>query len=290
MKYTERKKVRVPSPQKQRSTFRVHLIRGLFLVFCAGVIGSVIYYSTRAEVFTIRDVEVTGGETIPHDVVESKVRESLQGTYAFLIPHSFSFLYPEEEIIERVSSIPRIYGVTVRRNTPTSIAVSFSEYMPHALWCTGDSTEGCSFIDTQGFAYAKAPGLLGGALVRHTTSGAGDQFLTAAGLSTDTFMRLDHFIKRFETDLGIRISEVSYKEHGDIEFMVSGGGSLYATLEKDLDAQFTHLASVLASKEFSHIKPGNFNYIDIRFETKVFVNETFATDTASTTATSTDSP
>ena len=34
-----------------------------------------------------------------------------------------------------------------------------------------------------------------------------------------------------------------------------------------------NLLVVLASPEFSHLNPGNFSYIDLRFGEKVFVNE-----------------
>jgi hypothetical protein len=40
------------------------------------------------------------------------------------------------------------------------------------------------------------------------------------------------------------------------------------------------------SEEYRHLKPGNFQYVDVRFDTKVFVNEHIA-PLVSTTATST---
>ena len=34
-----------------------------------------------------------------------------------------------------------------------------------------------------------------------------------------------------------------------------------------------NLKTILVSEEFSHLKPGNFQYIDLRFGNKIFVNE-----------------
>jgi hypothetical protein len=34
-----------------------------------------------------------------------------------------------------------------------------------------------------------------------------------------------------------------------------------------------NLMAVISSPDFSHLKPGNFQYIDLRYGNKVFVNE-----------------
>jgi hypothetical protein len=96
---------------------------------------------------------------------------------------------------------------------------------------------------------------------------------------------IDTFLARVEHDLGLRITTVTHKKNGDLEFFINGGGSILVSGERDFQITFENLGAVLASKEFKHLKPGNFRYIDVRFENKIFVNEELILST--TTATST---
>ncbi len=55
-----------------------------------------------------------------------------------------------------------------------------------------------------------------------------------------------------------------------------GGSELKTVASKDAQETIDNLLVVLASEEFAHLKPGNFQYIDLRFGNKVFVNEELA--------------
>ena len=48
-----------------------------------------------------------------------------------------------------------------------------------------------------------------------------------------------------------------------------------------------NLLTLVGSEEFSHLAPGNFQYLDLRFNTRVFVNEELPNDTSTPTSTST---
>ena len=71
----------------------------------------------------------------------------------------------------------------------------------------------------------------------------------------------------------IEISSVEFDSADDVFYVLAGGGELRATLHDPATKVFDNLEAILASKEFAHIKPGNFQYIDLRFGSKVFVNE-----------------
>ncbi len=90
---------------------------------------------------------------------------------------------------------------------------------------------------------------------------------------------IDAFIKRAAEELDFRISSLVHTKDGDIRFTINGGGMIFVAKGKDYNETFENLKSVLASKEFKHIKPGNFNYIDARFSNKIFVKEGMGTTT-----------
>ena len=51
---------------------------------------------------------------------------------------------------------------------------------------------------------------------------------------------------------------------------------------------FDNLRSILESEEFAHVTSGDFNYIDLRFGNRVFVNEEESVVEEAETATSTE--
>jgi hypothetical protein len=51
------------------------------------------------------------------------------------------------------------------------------------------------------------------------------------------------------------------------------GGELKVTLTQEPQVTVNNLNVVLTSEEFKGVQPGNFQYIDLRFGNKVFVNE-----------------
>jgi cell division septal protein FtsQ len=206
-----------------------------------------------------------------------------------LVPHRFSYTYPRDAIVEAVSAIPRVRDVRVTRVDRQSITVYFDEYIPYALWCLPEEPTNCAFLDSEGYAFASAPNLEGGALVRHIQVDNTELTLKQT-FPSKHFKEVHDFIDRLHGELDLRVTDVMYTKDGDVELFINGGGSLKIAGEQNKNDAFRYLVSILASKEFKHLEPGNFKYIDLRFGNKVYVNEQLepeihATTTASTTAT-----
>jgi hypothetical protein len=256
------------------------ILIGFAVCSLVAVVGVSIYYVTRLPAFTLTHVDVSGGETVPHMVVEKVVREALTGTYLKLIPRSFSLLYPEALVLRTVTGIPRVKDVSLS-TTGTRLSVSFTEYEPYALWCTlGDET--CQFLDQAGYAFAQVRGLSGGAFVRHITPSSTPTTHTEAFDSGD-FRRLNEFIARAETELSLRVTQVKYVEGADLILEMSGGSRLLIRQSESYDEVFENLLSVLESEAFKNLTPGNFSYIDLRFGNKIFVNDRDPQSEATTT-------
>jgi hypothetical protein len=282
-----RKKVRSRVIPPEEVSFKRHIVRGLLSVCVLVILLYGAYYITRLQTFTITEVTVEGGETISHDEVRAQVENELVGNYFALVPKRFSYLYPHDRILEVLTKIPRIHNVEVVLQDRTSIHVTFLEYIPHALWCVYEREDTpCYFITGDGYAFAEAPSLHGGALTRHSIEGL-DEIKAGVVIDPAKLSEIDTFIKKIETELGLRVTSIVHKKNTDLEFLVNGGGTILVSSGKDFQTTFENLKSVLSSKEFEHIEPGNFKYVDVRFDNKVFVNEDFSTPGASSTATST---
>jgi len=227
---------------------------------------------------------VEGGETIPHETLTNIVAEKLTGAYLKLIPYRFTLLYPHDTIVEALAAYPRVKEVTLTREH-TVLTVNFTEYTPYALWCLPD-TVSCYFLDETGYAFGESPSLAGGALIRHVLYG--EETLSRKQLMPrDDFTKLHHFLDRLATEMGIRVTEVRGTHTVDLTLSVNGGGALLIENNADYDRVFENLRTLLASKEFAHIAPGNFQYIDLRFGNKVFVNEELASESGTSSPQST---
>ncbi len=244
-----------------------------------------IWYGTRLSFFTISTVTVEGGETISHEEIKTVVLNELRGNYFLLIPHTFSYLYPHDEILTKLMNVSRIHDIDIVRTDHNTINVTFSEYTPYALWCNSiEEDKRCFFINDQGYAFTEAPDLHGGVFVRHSVEGKTE--LGQGQIFTGELIPLVHiFIERLNSELKLRVTDVVHSKDSDITLYVNGGGKILLSEQKDFDETFKNLVSLLEAKEFDHLEPGNFNYIDLRFGNKIFVNEekeTIATSTDET--------
>ncbi len=282
-----RKKTLGRIKNRHEVSFARQFFRGVFRIVLLGCFLALTWYGTRLQMFTIHEVQVEGGETISHDEIRARVTDELQGAYFLVIPKRFSYLYPHDRILEVLEKIPRAHNLIVERASRNTLAISFDEYIPHALWCidSGENTP-CMFVDSRGYAFAPAPQLDGGTLVRHVIEGS-ESLEEGAVISEDKLFALDTFLERTRDELGLRITTLTHKKNGDVEFFVNGGGSIRVSGGKDFQTTFENLKSVLTSKEFQHIGPGNFQYIDVRFDNKVFVNEELKVDESTSTASTT---
>lgn len=104
----------------------------------------------------ITSVSVSGARVESVDEIREIALRSLEGTYAFVVPRNSIFLYPGDEIQEALEErYPRIRNVDVGYRSATSVGITFEEREPFALWCEGEGA--CAFLDTLGYAFARAP-------------------------------------------------------------------------------------------------------------------------------------
>jgi hypothetical protein len=239
-----------------------------------------VWYLTRLTAVTISHIEIEGGETISHEMVEGIVERELTGAYVLLIPYRFAYMYPEARVYRAVSDIPRIHSVVVTRSSGTTLKVTFSEYLPQTLWClTTEDMSPCYFVSHEGYAFAPAPNLQGGALVRHIIEGK-TELVQGQVFESIALDRTAHFSDRLEKELGLRVREVIHTEDGDERYELGGGGAILIAEDSDIEKTFENLHAIFTSNEFGALEPGNFNYIDLRFGNKIFVNDQKATSTS----------
>lgn len=269
----ERTKKRTQMRRTTRPSFARHMLWGLLLFLVLALLGTAVYYGTRIQTLTIQAVEISGGVTIPEEVIRQEVMGELQGSYGRLVPHAFALTYPHDAIVRALLSHPRLYEPRVERKGSTVLLVEFREYEPHALLCGKDVAHPCFLIDESGFAFEEAGALSGGALTRYIEASR-DQISRGDTISADRLSAAERFIKNTEDILGFRIGTVTYTEDQDIQFGINGGGELLVSGLHNLDESFENIRTVLQVDAYTKLTPGTFQYVDARFPPKIFVNDT----------------
>ena len=257
----------------------------LLVVFVVGV-----YYGTRLHAFTISTILVEGGETVSHDEIRAKAESVLEGTYLGIIPKRFTYFYPRTALNSAISDVSRVYNVLIVKENATTLKITFDEYVPYALWCVYQRDDiPCYFLSESGFAFAEAPPLRGGALIRYYTE-SGIDIKKGNVIDSQLLSNITWFITHVDTELNFRISTVIYRNNKDIEFSVNGGGIFLVASGKDMQHTYENLKTVLQSDVYKHLAPGNFKYVDVRFDNKVFVNEEMNAPSTEDTTVATGTP
>lgn len=273
--------------KRKKPTTGVLFVQGLIglTLFC--LLGGVIYgvwYVTHLPSLNISNIEVSGGNTIDAFEIEDVVEEVLSGAYYKLIPRRFAWTYPELEIKNKVKEINKVKSVSVDRVNNNTVVVDFQEYTPHALWCVSAEGSECLYLASDGQAFAIAPQLSGTTFLRYFLLNT-EPSLGESPFSADLLGYIDSTNNLLKNKLSMKINNIEKTSREEASLYVAGGGELKITTRQSPEDTVENLLAVLSSDEFSHIEAGNFQYIDLRFGNKIFVNE----ETVSTTTEMTDS-
>lgn len=263
-----------PASKKYLDPAKVLLLKqigwGVLWLSATALFLSGVWYGTRINALTVREVYVVDGETIRAEVIKEKVQSELAGEYGHFIPRRFAWFYPKETIVEAVGNIEKIKEVKVERLSGTELSVTFSEYKPEALWC-GKGNEECFLVDKNGFAFATAPKLSGEGLLRFQKLGE-EPVIKTNLLDSGDFAEVRRLVQLLDNS-DWPVTKVEIDAVGDIFYILAGRSELRTSLRLSGDEIFDNLNSVRESEEFTHLKPGNFYYIDLRFGDKLYINE-----------------
>jgi len=232
---------------------------------------SAIWYITRLETFTVSTISVTGGFTLDKEAIRKASEGQMEGAYWKLIPKRFSYFYPEADVLVAVSQFERIKDVKVERISRREVIVTFGEYVTDALWCDIKDIKKCYLLDDLGFAFAPAPDLSGASLLRYYSPEKEPENKSYPFTTTDyqNAKQLAYFLNNY----GWFVTTVEINSNRDAFYTLAGEGEIKVTLSLDATETMENLLAVVGSEEFSHLTPGNFQYLDLRFDTRVFVNE-----------------
>lgn len=274
------------TPHRKRRIFWKRVVVGSTSLIVLACVCALVFYGTRMPMFTVDGIIVRGLETVPEADVRARTDALLAGAYYGFVPHRFTPALPEEQIALSVEGLARVRSASVHAEGK-KVVVTVVEHTPEMLWCASESaTSTCYYVDRAGTAYERSPELVGSALLRFITEGV-EPTPGASLLTDETRALLIDIARILEERHAFRIARIAYMENGDAILYLTQGGYLLVATSNDLAETYENLASVLGTEKYARLKPGKFEYIDLRFGNKIFVQEEkpIATTTASTTDT-----
>lgn len=254
--------------------------KAILSFFFLGLLFLVVFYFLNAPVMAITGVKVDGAGYTSATLLESKVKDELQGKYGHLISRANSLFFPRQRIEDDITeNFPAVESARVSRSDFHTLSIKITERKPFALWCAGEITavpgesDKCFFFDKDGFIFTKASDPLPLALL--TYSGAlskkddpiGQRFLTA-----DTLHSLSAFLE-FLPALNLKPLFIVAGSSGEIEAHIEGNHKLLLRTGMSYDTALQNLESLFddASLDWKEKGiPATLEYIDLRFDNKVF--------------------
>lgn len=272
MFWSRRRHLRPKKPQNPRLVLFKQILIGLLLIALFVGLGYGVWYGSRLDTLTIKEVKVEGGETVSNNTIKEIAARELGGEYFKLVPKRFAWTYPEEKVLTAVKTVARVNDVAIEVVDGETLEVSFTEYHPYALWCDATATNNCVFIDEFGYAFDEAPSLVGGAFLRYSDVNASPEVgraVFSANFIKDSVTLIDYLNEKWQFE----VTEINRQNEDESDYSLAAGGTLKISSRQSVEETLENLEAILTSGEFSHLRPGNFQYIDLRYGNKVFVNE-----------------
>ncbi|MHB1330374.1 MAG: cell division protein FtsQ/DivIB [Minisyncoccota bacterium] len=266
-----RRAVRSPEFHKKKEKKRKFFLVLYSILFVLFIISP--FYALRQDGLLISSVDVRGNEVTGDIEIKNIVTKNFKGKFLWLIPKSSSLLYPNEKIEKEIMGvIPRIASVSLSLDSANVLGVEIVERKPDSLYCKDVSlyreSKGCYFIDKTGLIYSEAPEFAGGVYFVYVSDPEIEdpirkQFLTQTEMES---------LKNFVSSLKNFSLEPKYivKKIDEYILVLTTGTEVRWNAGQNLENLSADLGSFIRESEISNTELGKLEYLDLRFENKIF--------------------
>lgn len=253
--------------KKKKSIFRKKLfwlVLFLFLFTDTMIYGLVFWEKTQ-----VKGIEVLGNQEIEVTALKKTIEKNLEKKLGFLSSKSI-LLVNLKKIEQQISNeFPQVAQVTLKRKLPNLLSLVIEERKPVAAWCqinqnANPETEKCWVIDREGIAFDAEKG--GGLMI--VSAKGGDEIPPGQPVVQAQDLQTILAIAKSLREEKIEFEKFLYSKE-KLTVQTQEGFEIYFDLRKDVASQITNL-KLLLQKKISSEKQGTLEYIDLRFESRVF--------------------
>lgn len=222
-----------------------------------------IWYVARLPDTQIKKLTIDGVELLEVVDIQETVQGNLQGSYAYILPRTNIFLYPNASIEHAIlSTYPEVKEVAVKRDGFSGLHIQVTERELSAYWCKESS---CYFMDKDGYIYRKAS--LSSGYTAYSGALEGD-VLRKTFLDGE-FARLHAFVRDIENVTMRTAKSVAINENEDVSLTFADSGVLLFARSDVESRTLDNIASVFGSTKLKNGE--HFEYADFRFGEKAYV-------------------
>lgn len=257
------KKGRLANQKKRHNKIILYfLVLILILLLCAFV------WLLKTPKLSIKDISISGIETLDSNSLISKTREVISGKYLFFFPMDNIIIYPSGKIKDEILKFdPRIKTVKASVDRKRILNVDIVEYKPAFAWC---HLEECYYTDDTGYVF------------RAINYNPRDFYTVFRnGISKDTPIGsrwgdndigdVKDFLDFFKV-VDIPISEVSFMGNTDYYFYTKNGTEFRIDFDSSIETAQSYL-DIFFSQNISFVNAGLYEYVDARFGKKIYYKE-----------------
>ena len=242
-------------------------------------------YGVQQPAVRISHVEVFGTNAALATIAEA----SMRGRYLGIIPRDSTFFFPEATIrADILAARLDLSTISIFRNGLTGLSIKVNNRVPIARWRgaakVASSTETCYVFDDSGYIFAttsdESP-VNPFTFYEPLNSGSTSSPQTSSGPIGSTLPHVSEFPAAFNfarqvATLGSPVSALAIHD-GEVDVHLTSGTRLTYVLGHEQNA-FTALVS---AKSNFNLADGSLDYVDLRFDGKVYVKKKGAGSTGS---------
>jgi len=261
-------------PLLKRSKFRKYRKTVLWVSFLVVILYATSFWSNHQSM-KISSIEIVGNRFVESSTVEKVFFEEISGRHFFLVSKSHFLFIPKGIISKKIENKLSVDSVSIRRSDINNAVIEIVEHKPIAEYCTTESADtisDCYFVNSEGLIFVKASKFYTDVLISlegDIEKGEDESVLGKNFSEIETFKKLFKKIELLEME-GIEINKISTEDFETYVLHTIGGPTLLVE-ETDIPREtIENLKAAIAQESINDIQFNNIDYIDLRFEDKVF--------------------
>lgn len=122
------------------------------------ILGGLFYFLFLSPYFGIKNINISGNETVSVDNLKAKIESAISKKTLFLAMANNIFLFPQGRVEKEIlADFPKIEDVTINKQVPKNLEVILKERKTVAVWCNAiEDQSNCFFMDANGIIFEKA--------------------------------------------------------------------------------------------------------------------------------------
>jgi cell division septal protein FtsQ len=236
----------------------------IFLIFVC-LFACLIYVIFFYPYFFIKNIEISGLEKIGEGEIRKEIEDQMAESRFMIFKQENIFILDKNELLNRINSKYNLVSLNVDRELPNILRVGVEEKQPVLIWKTKEL-----FYEVDGL----------GSIIRETLptdlnselpviydENNAETTIRASVLSAKMIQFIINLKKMIDDRSDIKIAHFNALKN-ELKVKTQAGWEIYLSMNNDLEKQAEKLFLFLKNKK---IEAGNnLNYIDLRFEDRIY--------------------